>query len=150
MPSNRTRRKRESRATLTQGLMAFFETGADSDEIDELAGLFTGSDEKLLRLWQAHRDQILAGWIEEHPGTRPWVWWVVARVLGMERRDLPGGRIESEGAALKRLKRLTPGEAERITEDDLEPVAPENENAVGLAYFADIDRVDRGLLRRCL
>lgn len=149
MPTNRIRRKRESKDPLTPALRAFFETGADSDEIDETAGLFTGSDEKLLRLWQAHRDKILAGWIEEHPGTRPWVWWVVARVLGMERRPFPGGRIESEGAALQRMGKLAPEEAKRIAGDDLEPVASDEEPS-GIVYFADVDRIDKGLLRRCL
>lgn len=25
--------------------------------------------------WQTHRDELLAEWIAEHPGTRPFAWW---------------------------------------------------------------------------
>jgi hypothetical protein len=29
----------------------------------------------LRSLWEAHRDELLRAWVEEHPGTRPAVWW---------------------------------------------------------------------------
>ncbi len=27
------------------------------------------------RLWNELRDELLPGWIADHPGTRPWAWW---------------------------------------------------------------------------
>jgi hypothetical protein len=47
-------------------------------------GDYSGSDEKFFfscddaavrQAWKALRDDLLRGWIEEHPGTRPWGWW---------------------------------------------------------------------------
>jgi len=32
-------------------------------------------DEQLRGLWEAYGHQLLADWILEHPGTRPWAWW---------------------------------------------------------------------------
>jgi|GEM_PF-3529183 len=36
--------------------------------------------------WAEHRDALLAEWIDEHPGTRPWVWW-----------ELDSPRLPAEG-----------------------------------------------------
>src|SRR5512134_1805319 len=37
----------------------------------------TGLDGAELRDdWEAVREAVLAEWIELHPGTRPWAWWV--------------------------------------------------------------------------
>jgi hypothetical protein len=37
------------------------------------AMMFAGS--KLGLLWREHRDEVLAAWIVERPGTRPSAWW---------------------------------------------------------------------------
>jgi hypothetical protein len=34
----------------------------------------TPSDQQAA-LWRAHRDELLADWIREHAGSRPWSWW---------------------------------------------------------------------------
>jgi hypothetical protein len=48
-------------------------TGADLEHeaVDEAT--FFGRS--LLELWTANRHQLLAAWVEEHPGTRPSLWW---------------------------------------------------------------------------
>ncbi len=32
-------------------------------------------DHKMRGLWEAHCMQLLADWVLENPGTRPWAWW---------------------------------------------------------------------------
>jgi hypothetical protein len=36
-----------------------------------------GSEDKLLTLWLAVRDELLARWYVDHPGSRPGFWWVL-------------------------------------------------------------------------
>lgn len=33
------------------------------------------SDEQLVEYWEKMREEILAEYISQHPGTRPWAWW---------------------------------------------------------------------------
>ena len=34
------------------------------------------SEAELQRLWNLHRKRVLAAYILEHPGRRPWAWWM--------------------------------------------------------------------------
>lgn len=56
-------------------------------------------------MWEQQRDTLLAAWVQERPGTRPWAWWCFDAP-----EDRPEG--ESELAYLARLGLLTPGERE--------------------------------------
>jgi hypothetical protein len=44
-----------------------------------------------LPAWSARRDELLRRWIAEHPGTRPYAWWVHDRPAGELRRHVAGG-----------------------------------------------------------
>ncbi len=44
------------------------------------------------RLWNELRDGLLPGWIADHPGTRPWAWWL----LDAPREALTAGRSAGE------------------------------------------------------
>ncbi len=98
--------------------------------------------------WFAARDEVLAGWVAEWPGTRPNAWWLFdapeprAQIGGAAGAIGPGAALvfglpkywalhwspddppefESEPTYLRRLGLLTAGEARRLTESDYEPV----------------------------
>lgn len=102
-----------------------------------------------LRLWRQHRAELLAEFVEEHPGRRPWAWWAfdapglrrivgggpcsagnaagcswgLPLVLDADPRRPP--LVESEAAYLKRLRLLLPGELRRIKASELEAQALE-------------------------
>jgi|GEM_PF-4519986 len=71
-------------------------------------------DEKLDKLWNDHRERIIAEHIADYPGTRPHRWW---------ERDAPGelGTNESQAAYLKRHGLLLPAERRRLRRGDFEP-----------------------------
>ena len=91
-------------------------------------------DPDLLRgPWQAHRDEVLAEWIEDRPGTRPWAWWEfdapeAREVVGVRHppharfgksfalhvATIDWVRLESEPAYLRRHGLLTDAEAARL------------------------------------
>ena len=116
-----------------------------------LASDFVFVDAAIEPAWREHGAAILAGWIEERPGTRPACWW---------RFDAPGPRLrlggigttcperwpayapllrlgietlwaavdqgdpprfESQAAFLARHKLLLPGEAKRLRRGALDP-----------------------------
>jgi hypothetical protein len=37
--------------------------------------LFAGGREAVRSTWEILRDEILADWVRDRPGTRPWAWW---------------------------------------------------------------------------
>jgi hypothetical protein len=91
MPTTRRRRRQEARDSLDTSMRVFFETGSYDaakaagiavGEVDERGG-FRGMIQLLLKhpgheaLWREHGEEIVADWIAEHPGTRPWKWWAV-------------------------------------------------------------------------
>jgi hypothetical protein len=75
------RRRTSPRAPLSEALRHFLDPGTtDIDthpaDADALAIFCRRRDEMTLRaLWGEHRDEVLAEWIAEAPGTRPWAWW---------------------------------------------------------------------------
>lgn len=56
-------------------------------------------------MWNEKRDALMASWVQERPGTRPWAWWTFDAP-----EDRPEG--ESEAGYLRRHGLLTPGEME--------------------------------------
>jgi hypothetical protein len=86
MPTNRNKRQRQSNKLIVpKALIYYFETGdQDQSAFDECdryneftpdfdAGL--GAD--AIDFWRICREEVVAGWIRKHPGTRPYYWWVV-------------------------------------------------------------------------
>jgi hypothetical protein len=72
-------------------------TGDDADRVERLLSGFYiercpfGDDEAAMRAeWNELRDSLLAKWIADRPGTRPWGWWAFD---APERRRTVGGRI---------------------------------------------------------
>jgi len=127
----------------------YFVTGERDQQLEGgLLPTFTG---ERLRLWRQHRAALLAEFVDEHPGRRPWAWWAFdAPRLGL-RRIVGGGScragnavgcawglplvldadpghpplVESEAAYLKRLRLLLPGELRRIKASEFEAEALE-------------------------
>lgn len=48
-------------------------TAPESDRFEEFMNFYSWEHRK--PVWEEHREAILVGWIEEHPGTRPYAWW---------------------------------------------------------------------------
>ena len=67
---------REHFSQLLAGLGDAFGKDADFDQ------------EQARECWQKHREVLLAEWIEDNPGTRPWAWW---RFDAPERRQCTNG-----------------------------------------------------------
>jgi hypothetical protein len=113
---------------ITNGLPSFFPYGDDRQK------------------WREHGPALLAAWIEEHPGRRPWAWWAFDVPSGAWREHVGGAgeqsaitspdcvrsfyacdptdppRVESEQAFLRRLDLLLPGEEERIAARAFRPI----------------------------
>src|SRR5438445_3445567 len=58
--------------------------------------LLHGNYDRLRALWAEHGPELLAAWIREHPGTRPFAWWALEapeprRVLSGAAHVLPPG-----------------------------------------------------------
>ncbi|HEY7116562.1 MAG TPA: hypothetical protein VH475_08250 [Tepidisphaeraceae bacterium] len=47
--------------------------------------------------WEQHRDEVLAEWVAQHPGTRPWSWWHFA--MSEPRRVIAGHEAPQNGFA---------------------------------------------------
>jgi hypothetical protein len=68
------------------------------------------------KLWAAYGEEVLADWVEAHPGTRPAPWWRFSALA-------PRPKNESEAVYLDRHGLLLPAERRRLTEAHFEPVA---------------------------
>ena len=81
MPTNRTRRTRSRR----EGLLTWWEkeymlhgrvvSEGSAEDYNRYRWACLGREPWVTVKWGEHHDAILAEWIDEHPGTRPWVWW---------------------------------------------------------------------------
>lgn len=69
MPTKR-RRIMRNRADIRTVNPAVWATITDGEPVG-----FVFDEGEVLVAWRAHRDQILARWIKERPGTRPSCWW---------------------------------------------------------------------------
>jgi len=63
----------------------------------------TSDRDRMYRDWLRVRESMLAEWIQENPGTRPYAWWEFEA-------PEPRGETESEREFLARLDLLTPEE----------------------------------------
>lgn len=108
---------------------------------------FAGGESAERMRWTAHEGELLARWVAQHPGTRPWAWWRFSAPEG--RRQVDGAPImrgalhdqvdaeglplalgefshgvvgfESEAACLKRLNLLGEAEAARVPRSAYRP-----------------------------
>jgi hypothetical protein len=142
-------RVRTRMAPLADPLRLFLETG------DPGRGNLTlfllarpgGAPEVLRPTWEQHRNKIMAAWLEECPGRRPYGWWyggdapeprrvlqrAPATTCAVRRRAWGVAplqpdiaiTIESQATYLKRLDLLAPDEAARLTASDFAPVVLE-------------------------
>lgn len=138
MPRKAARSPRRRRAdivelTIFQKFELLHGSGIFGDEMDA---------ETYAAAWREHREQLLADWIAEHPGTRPHAWWVVEgvprygerRLTEFGRRTIPGHRDgwltrgiinhttippmqEPEDEYLRRHGLLTPAEVALLSHD---------------------------------
>lgn len=70
-----TRRRTANRA-LPVDVQHYLVTGELPDDTDfELFALAGHNKAALRAAWDSARDEVLAEWIRDHPGTRPWAWW---------------------------------------------------------------------------
>jgi hypothetical protein len=84
MPTTRRRRRQEAREPLEASMRVFLLTGSyraaeaarppGSQGFDGIATVMLDWT-KHPALWAAHRDELLAEWVRDHPGSRPWGWW---------------------------------------------------------------------------
>lgn len=80
MPRKR-RIPKPRRTTLTPAWRVYFMTGQDYGEHPEHRGIDLWQvclgvlPAKLITMWRAYGAEIVADWILEHPGSRPWAWW---------------------------------------------------------------------------
>ena len=70
-------------------------------------------------LWEQHRNEILAAWVKEKPGTRPARWWE----FDAPRSDIGTYSGENQAAFLDRHDLLTPSEKRAMVLESYEPQA---------------------------
>lgn len=79
MPRRRVRAKVRIEREIPDALWKWLKNGQRPTEADpEAMAIWFDLEyfgDKLERLWSAVRSALLAEWIEENPGTRPWPWW---------------------------------------------------------------------------
>jgi hypothetical protein len=160
MPTKRSRRPQLVRTPFTSALRRFLESGdyggGEGSHLDfkifDLAGaVLHGEYDEIRARWAEHGAGLLADWIREHPGTRPFAWWILEateprRVLEGAAHVLPAGPawwepdwrghfgvpaveqsgrfvvvVESEPAYLERLGLLARGERRRLAAENFAP-----------------------------
>ncbi len=79
MPTKRTRRSRRRRQPISPGAWAWLTDAPMPSNVDQNddfeISLFFLDPQDLRDLWETHRDEVLANWVRENPGTRPARWW---------------------------------------------------------------------------
>ena len=83
MPTKRTRRTRQRRVEVPVDVVALLSALEPENAVE-----FFMTDPNLRIAWDRVRDEILAGWIEQRPGSRPLYWW---RYSAPEPRRRVGG-----------------------------------------------------------
>lgn len=73
MPTKRTRRTQSRRTELTPALRRCL--GVGKHQAQRELNEYVVTERELEALWREHGPEIVADWIREHPGTRPWSWW---------------------------------------------------------------------------
>jgi hypothetical protein len=73
-PKSKTTSSRVGCRPLSPALRTYLETGSLADPgFDVFDAIAT--DETLRSAWNAAREWLVAEWIRQFPGTRPWAWW---------------------------------------------------------------------------
>lgn len=90
MVVRKSRRRRRRNAEESPWLLEKLASGHDFAFLEgRPVSLSPGLPVSFSESWQRLRGQILADWIREHPGTRPWAWW--AFEASEPRRQIAGG-----------------------------------------------------------
>ena len=69
----------------------------DSESTFEIFMLDNPNDTALRELWDRARGEVLAGWVKDHPGTRPGAWWkceAPRQLLGTHSGCFYDGKLE--------------------------------------------------------
>jgi len=72
MPIKKVKPKKKTKPT-PEWLINGLKTGEWPKAGEE--GCFDRFTRKFGKEWAKHKKEIMPGWINEHPGTRPWAWW---------------------------------------------------------------------------
>jgi len=98
-------RRRTGRQPLTESLERFLITGEYgggaqfSFDIFLLAGqAIRGNFSAVRELWAEHGAALLARWIAEHPGERPWAWWIATAPSPRQCLTDPGHHVREPAA----------------------------------------------------
>jgi hypothetical protein len=78
MPRKRRIDKAKPHAEISAAAWAFLNDQATPDDSESKFEVFMLGDpggDALRELWGHARGEVLAGWVKDHPGTRPSVWW---------------------------------------------------------------------------
>lgn len=101
MPTKRKKIPRNIVPDMPAGLRTYIETGVMPERGEEgLLACFRFYRPE----WERVRDAIVAAWIEEHPGTRPWAWW---------EWDAPTKLVNANPDAAKDRRRKVSGSGEK-------------------------------------
>jgi len=63
------------RETYSEAIVEYLLTGKQPKKEDAWWEIFALTGEKESAAWEDLRDELLADWIREHAGSRPWGWW---------------------------------------------------------------------------
>lgn len=173
MPTKRRRTSRALQEPVSPALRYWFNTGEEPPEgSPDYVGwqhfYFFMRDEDIRARWGAVRDEFVAAWVTDNPGSRPFAWWkydgpgprrrvsgsgtetVVVHAFGepsfydVDPVDPPA--IESEAAFLDRHGLFLPGERRRVEPDAFVPVEgiwyAEHDLDVDDESGADVDGLD--------
>lgn len=75
MPTNRRYRTRVHREPIDPTQWALLTDSELPADANKFILLDRNNDRVMRPLWEEYGAAILANWIEEHPGTRPYLWW---------------------------------------------------------------------------
>jgi hypothetical protein len=78
MPTKRRRRARMAYEDVKPAVVHFLLTGERRRGLAGVLDTFVLGEADFKALWDAHGEQLLAEFVAEHPGTRPWAWWKFA------------------------------------------------------------------------
>ena len=137
--------KEKGHFEITKEMLEFFHTGRETIDMFLLGSTETGREQ-----WEYHKEKVLADWVKDSPGSRPFAFWEydsprhptkfipinvndvkmverqyirwgVTHFPGPETFPEPPYLFESEAAYLRRKKLLMRSELERIKPADFEP-----------------------------
>ena len=102
MPTKRRPRERHQRRSYSDAVIRYLETG-----VRKGPGVLQLFPYDRREVWCDLREQLLAEWVSEHPGTRPFAWWTYDA-------PEPLGEGESQVQYLTRLGLMDANERRRL------------------------------------